>query len=213
MAQIFIVEDGSIVAGANSYVPLTFAQDYHDSAGHSLWSVFPTLKQQSSLVRATAALDKRWALHYKGHRVYFNQALQHPRWGIFYPDGSQVCYANVIATQLMQATCELALRAAVIGELYTDSIPLTPAQNFDTSTIPDPPTEYAGGMIQRESDTVDIIKQDKTYVNILSLIKAQMNKYSTSTTVTDALLAEYPAADLLIQPLIHSRVSGHVRRA
>lgn len=213
MAQIFIVEDGSIVAGANSYVPLDFAQDYHDSAGHSVWSLFETPAQQSALVRGTAALDKRWALHYKGHRKFWNQPLQHPRWGMYWPDGQIICNSDIIAPQLMQATCELALRAAIIGELYTDSIPLTPAQNFGGDTVPTPLTEYAGGMIQRESDTVDIIKQDKTYVNILSLIKAQMNKYSTSTTVTDALLAEYPAADLLIQPLIHQRASGRTVRS
>lgn len=213
MAQIFIVEDGSIVAGANSYVPLSFAQDYHDSAGHAVWSLFGTSVQQSSLVRATAALDKRWGLHYKGHRKYFNQTLLHPRWGMYWPDGQIIALSNVIAPQLMQATCELALRAAIIGEIYPDSVPLVPAQNFGGNSIPTPPTEYTGGMVKSISNTVDIIKQEKQYVNILDMVRAQMAKYATSTTVTDALLAEYPAADLLIQPLLHNRSSGSTRRA
>lgn len=213
MAQIFIVEDGTLVPGSNSYAALNTAQDYHDSFGHGVWNLFSSSQQQAALVRATSALDKRYTLHYLGHRIYWNQSLQFPRWNLFYPDGQIIALSNVIPTQLIQATCELALRAAVIGELYTDTVPLTPPQDFSSNiTVPVEATQYSGGMIKREVDEVGPIKQDIQFQSMSDLIKAQANKYGMSNNVTDALLAEYPVADLLIQPLLKPRGSGIVLR-
>jgi hypothetical protein len=202
MAASFVVEYGAALSNSNSYCDLATAQNFHDSTGHTLWSSFSTATQQTALVRATMALDKRFTNHYLGHKVSYGQALQHPRWGLWYQDGLLICGSNVIATQLVNATAELALRAAALGELYADPVSLVPPQNFGnipyTQNI-----SWIGGVIKSQENAVDVIKQSTDYLTIADLQNLQTGKRPLSSLVTNALLAEYPAADMWMEPLLH----------
>lgn len=202
MSAVFIPEYGAALSNSNTYCDLSTAQTYHDSAGHLLWSSFSTSQQQTALVRATWAIDKRYTNHFMGHRVSYNQSLQHPRWGLWYSDGMLLASSSVIATQLVQATAELGLRAAIVGEIFTDSVVFTPPQNFGSLGYTQN-LSWIGGIIKEQENDVDVIKQKSSYLTLADLANIQTGKRPLSSLVNNALLAEYPAADMLIEPLLH----------
>jgi len=102
-----IVEDGTGVPYADSYVSLTDATAYCTALGHSAWAGAIPADQESALRRATQYLDTRY--RYAGKRITTTQALEWPRTTRQWPVRS-----------IRDACCELAVRA-LDGELYTDA--------------------------------------------------------------------------------------------
>lgn len=102
-----IVEDGTGVPNADSYVSLSDATAYCAAMGHSAWATASATDQESALRRATQYLDTRY--RYAGNRITTTQALEWPRTIRQWPLRS-----------IRDACCELALRA-LDGELYTDA--------------------------------------------------------------------------------------------
>ena len=118
-----IVETGSIVAGAESYISTADATAYHSARGNAAWAALATLQQEIALRRATdymgAAYGSRWA----GCSVSSAQALDWPRFEVYQPDG-YTCYPSTTVPELVRRACaELALRFAVSGDLAPDIKP------------------------------------------------------------------------------------------
>ena len=131
MAFTFIVEDGTIVAGANSYVTVSYADDYigENKFASPSWNALGTTDKQLMLAWATRYLDQRATWNGQTTATYLanpdsvnvvagfvtypsnvtvpQQPLRWPRANVFDVDKNPIPY-NVIPTQLMQATAEMA---------------------------------------------------------------------------------------------------------
>jgi hypothetical protein len=101
----FVVEDGSIVANANSFVSVAEANAYHTDRGNSVWTGDDAVKQ-AALIKATDFIQQKYGCQWKGYKVDpIRQPLDWPRAGIDYVD------YQTIPEKLKNAVCELALEA------------------------------------------------------------------------------------------------------
>ena len=116
-----IVEDGSIVADANSYNSLAEALDYFTLArpGVTDWEGFSDETQEGSLRFSTVILGTECWL---GDRAQpLTQALDWPRNNVYYRDQQRYFTGSEIPTSLKHAQLELAIALAredrtLIGE-------------------------------------------------------------------------------------------------
>ena len=102
----FIVEDGTIVAGANSYASVEYADGYFATRLNDSWTSLELDAKQAFLVKATDYINLRWGSLLRGVVSSSTQALLFPRVYCIgelaqYPDG------------LLRATCEYAFRVSV----------------------------------------------------------------------------------------------------
>lgn len=107
----FIVEDGTVVANANSFCTVQFADDYFADRGVAAWAGTNEFKEQR-LVQATDYISMRF--RFRGAPVEAEQALPFPRTA-----------RGPLPAVLLKATCEYALRAI--------TAPLAPDPTVDTS--------------------------------------------------------------------------------
>lgn len=105
-----IVEDGSCVPSANSYVSLDFADSYMRNAGHSDWEKKTENERKSYLINATSYIDRTYTkVGWKGQKKFHRrQALCFPRVELFDKDGDEVLG---IPDELKKAVCEAAFIA------------------------------------------------------------------------------------------------------
>ena len=112
----FIVETGAGLEGANSYVSVEFATDYHvnENLNSDSWTTNSIEKQEQGLVTATRILDDNYNWH--GFIEHKNQVLQWPRYAdhitsvyqrYYHYDDFQV-ESGTVPLQLKKATAELA---------------------------------------------------------------------------------------------------------
>lgn len=128
-----IVEDGSIVAGALSYVSVADADTYHAARGMTTWAGLQQSEKEQALVRATDFMLGRYRGRWKGAKVRYQQPLDWPRVGVT-PDDAQNPFSTqngygygykytipytTVPPEVKNACCELALRAAA-GPLLAD---------------------------------------------------------------------------------------------
>lgn len=92
----FVVEDGTGLVDASSFVDVAFADDYFQLRGITEWQGSPESKQ-AWLVQATDYISSRF--NFKGAQLTNDQALPFPRQGLGLP------------VNLLKATCEYAIRA------------------------------------------------------------------------------------------------------
>ena len=112
-----IVEDGSIVAGANSYASVAQADAYHADRLNAEWAALATDGKESALIKATDYLEQTYADAWKGYRVDADQPLSWPRYDVIaytYPFP-----ADSVPLALRNAAIELALKASK-GPLLCD---------------------------------------------------------------------------------------------
>lgn len=103
-----IVEDGSIVAGANSYNSVAEIRSYASARGYAL----PTddVDVEKLAVQATDYLET-FRKRYQGSRTDpANQSLQFPRYGVVL-DGYIYVDSNVIPGELKLAHCQATVEA------------------------------------------------------------------------------------------------------
>lgn len=107
MAFVFTVEDGTGVAGANSYVAVATADDYFvvDTGFAAAWLAYTTQQKQYALAWATRILDQK--VTWRGTREETTQALAWPRSGTTDKDGVAID-SDTIPAQVQQATMEMA---------------------------------------------------------------------------------------------------------
>ncbi len=113
MATTFVVEDGTGIAGANSYCTVAFADQYiedHLPDDFATWDALAEALQQKWLRAGTRYLDRVYATRYAGSRTNEDQVLAFPQEGIEDFDGYLV-ESDSIPTALAQATVEAATRS------------------------------------------------------------------------------------------------------
>lgn len=146
-----IVEDGSIVLGAESYATVLECDTYHANRGNTAWTGTDAVKE-SALRKAATFLDGEYRRRWKGYRVQpTTQAMEWPRLGVCvvidYPS-SVAAYGylsadyldeTTIPKRLKDAQCELALRA-LSAELAPDTAGIVKREKVDVIE-----TEYFAG--------------------------------------------------------------------
>ena len=107
--NILIVEDGSIVTNANSYVDYDYAENYHTLRGNSAWADGNSTEKQYAIIRATQAIDSIYKGKWKGNPTkYGTQELEWPRSGVTV--GSNSINDDIIPAAIKKSVCEAALR-------------------------------------------------------------------------------------------------------
>jgi hypothetical protein len=106
MAVVFTVETGAIVAGANSYVTVTEADDYFsiDPNFGAAWAALDTADKEQLLMWSTRILDQKAVFF--GNPVSTTQPLRWPRTGARTRDG-EVIENTTVPLQVRQAVAEL----------------------------------------------------------------------------------------------------------
>lgn len=119
-----IVEDGSSVSGAESYISVADADAYHEARGNTAWDVIDD--KEALLRKATDYMVGKYRLRWAGVRTYSDQVLDWPRanvpvmdvHGIIYYDSSEIPQA------IKHACAILALKAynATLAEDQTQKV-------------------------------------------------------------------------------------------
>lgn len=143
-----IVEDGTMVEGAESYVTVSWSDTYHVNNGNAAWSNAENETKESALRKAARYLDGHYRSRLKGYKVApVTQEMEWPRKGVLvdysqsYVSPSEGCLPiTSIPRRLKEAQCELALRA-LAGELAKDSDISIKREKVDVLD-----TEYAEGV-------------------------------------------------------------------
>lgn len=69
-----IVEDGSIVAGANAYASLLELDTYHEDRGNTAWVNADDESKEAAMLRATAGLESFYRERWIGYKSNHNEA-------------------------------------------------------------------------------------------------------------------------------------------
>ena len=130
-----IVENGTGLKNADSYVSVEFADSYFSTRGEKTWAEFETTAKEALLIKATDYLEAMYIDKWKSTKLKADQALACPRVGFGVPE------------RLKKAVCELALKANS-GELVADVERLTTKEKVGSieveySEYADPATKYA----------------------------------------------------------------------
>lgn len=161
MAINFIVEDGTGLATATTYLSVAELQQLWDNVGYS-YSGLSTVQLQQQMNKATEVIDGQYTSLWPGTRKTTTQALDWPRENAVYIDGTEIAN-DIVPPELKKAVSEL---------VY--------AQQQGTVVQP---THTSRGTISRESVRVDVIERETTYTEYSSLD----NTRDTVVAVLDAL--------------------------
>ena len=112
-----IVEDGSIVTGAESYCTVAFADSRLGSRGFSIWTDLLMTEKEQALRRATDYMLQTYRQTWAGERVTSLQFLDWPRVSVTV-DGFAVS-SQIVPLDIQNACAEMAFRAAA-GDLDDD---------------------------------------------------------------------------------------------
>ena len=104
-----IVESGSGLADANSYISEVNADAYFLDRGISAWGTAAVSTRQSALITATQYLDAAYRSRWKGKKYSTTQRLDWPRVEVFDRDGNELDEA-ILPRSLVEATAEAALK-------------------------------------------------------------------------------------------------------
>ena len=112
MALSFVVEDGTGVSGATSYVALADADQYVENRPHhehsAVWNAAADSSKHGALIAATAYLDAMY--NFKGTKADGDNELSWPRMSAYDREGYAILETE-IPTALKDACVELAMRA------------------------------------------------------------------------------------------------------
>ena len=113
-----IVEDGSVVTGAESYISVADASNYHTVRGNTAWAALTTdALREAALRKATDFMRQVYRSRWQGYKVNEDQALDWPRYGVEV-EGYAVD-SDIVPTEVKNACAELALKASA-AELNPD---------------------------------------------------------------------------------------------
>jgi hypothetical protein len=128
--SLLVVEDGTGIANANSYVDRDYVDAYHLEMGNTDWvmksSTYESDPSESDLdgdramIRGARSLDRIFGNSWKGLQTFYGtQGLNWPRTGVDY-EGNAI-ERNELPRELKHAQCEAALREKVSpGSLLPD---------------------------------------------------------------------------------------------
>lgn len=109
-----IVEDGTIVSGAESYISVSDADTYHANLGDTTWDALTTAQKESSLRKATFYMLGEYGGKWLGYRKSASQTLDWPRESVLREDLPGVEYVSdtIVPVEVKNACAALAVRAS-----------------------------------------------------------------------------------------------------
>jgi hypothetical protein len=148
-----IVEEGSGLDNANSFVDISFADEYTLEYGPSTWVGLPDPTKVTALLKATQYMEAMYRTRWVGTRLLGTQSLSWPRAYATESDGWEIP-TNIVPLAVKQATVIMAIKS-----LTEDILPdVTEATGNITQTrvVVGPVEEeihYSGGKTQLKSYT------------------------------------------------------------
>ena len=115
-----ITEDGSVVAGAESYATVAFCDTYHSNFGNAAWAALTTAQKEQYLRRATQHMLQMYRPRWKGYRKDAAQILDWPRSFVYqesFIHGAVGSYPylvsdTIVPNEVKTACADLALKAS-----------------------------------------------------------------------------------------------------
>lgn len=195
----FILEDGIGRRGANSYVPLGFAQDYTTERGRTEFDGLADSALKILLIRATDYIELRWGQRFTGCRKTTTQGLSWPRLYAYDRDG--VAIARV-PEEICKATVELAQRAKGLSRLLADPPAPYPVTDASGAVV-----DVASGELLSETRTVGPITKRTTYAH--SGLRSR--SIITAAMLGGVTIQSFPEVERLILPLLAGSGEGVIR--
>lgn len=146
VAGDLVLEDGTGVSTANTYISLADADAYHALRSHAIWTDADESDRVSALVIATDYLDTRW--NWRGSKKTTTQALDWPRLNAV--DSDNILWTDEVPPVVREACAEYALR--VLGD-GTALVPLAP----------DPVTDESGKFVTLKREKLGPLEEETRY--------------------------------------------------
>ena len=118
-----VVEDGTGLSNADSFVSVAYADTYFTTRGVTAWDSFTD--KESRLIKATDYIEAVYSEAWKGTTLNDTQSLSFPR---------IIDDATVYPDRLLKAVCELAYKANS-GDLLVDVEQRTIEEKIDVITV------------------------------------------------------------------------------
>jgi hypothetical protein len=118
-----VVEDGTGLSNADSFVSVAYADTYFTTRGVSAWASLTN--KEALLIKATDYIEAVYSEAWKGVTLNYTQSLSFPR---------IIDDATVYPDRLLKAVCELALKAND-GDLLVDVEQRTIEEKVDVITV------------------------------------------------------------------------------
>ncbi len=99
-----IIEDGSVVENANSYVSIDDCDTYHSNLGNATWTGTDAVKK-AAILRAMAWIESQ---SWEGRKTAYENPLSWPRADVVTRDGYLIP-EDEVPIQVVNALCEAAL--------------------------------------------------------------------------------------------------------
>ena len=117
----FTVEDGSGVAGADTYCTVAFADTYHvQRSNPAAWTALSTQGKENALREATFYLQRKYGRSWYGYQRTAAQGLAWPRSSVTDTDTGFAVGSDEIPVKLQRAVSAVALRVANGVDLSPD---------------------------------------------------------------------------------------------
>lgn len=152
-----IVEDGTMVTGAESYASVTYANNYNLLIGNEAWSDLDLSVKEQCLRKATQYMQSKYYANWLGSKRLSTQALDWPRDGVVIFGTEYIQPNSIIPNEIKNACCILASKAST-SALFTDKERAVKREKVDVLE-----TEYS------EYDTTE-----KTYREVESMLGRYM---------------------------------------
>ena len=208
----FTAETGSGDELANAYILEAFADTHHADHGNTAWAALMSADKQTSIVRASSYIDKRFGRKFRGVRKIKAQGLEWPRVDAFDNDGFTLFDVDDIPRQLKKACAEYALRAALIQTLAPDPVQSIPSQDLTTGAAARV-TTVASGEVIRSKKVIGPIEKEEWFEAASKANSTVAAKRVQSGIISDVSIPEYPEADMWIEELLISANSIPLARA
>ncbi len=114
-----IVEDGSIVQGAESLCSVADADAYHAAIGNADWALLTEAGKEQSLRKSTQYMQGQYGGKWAGYRKDSSQSLDWPRSYVLISDTLYVEYLSdsIVPLEVKNACASLAFRASSVDLL------------------------------------------------------------------------------------------------
>lgn len=113
-----IVEDGTGLSTAESYISVADASTRHSNLGNTTWADLTTAQMEEALRRATIYMEQAYRSRWAGYVQHLTQALSWPRNSVVV-DGWRWIATDIVPAEVANACADLALKAAA-GDLNAD---------------------------------------------------------------------------------------------
>lgn len=194
-AANLIVEDGNIIAGANSFVGIAAADAYatlRQTGPFIAWLGADESNKVAALITATDYLCRRWSWAGTLTNLTTPQSLCFPRHisGSTLLDSEGIDVSNTVPAVIIECQILYAMRA--INEVTNDAVALS----FDTN-----PQESDGRVVSRKREKLGPLEEETYYANSGSRVPTiKWRSYSEADEcVRDSGLMSTSAGDHLVR--------------